>query len=234
MGLLTDLLGDGNATSSDVPDLIAGLICWVDADHFASTNGITARALADRSPYRSALTGTAGTFATSAFGTEPAIRFTGGGGYTSRLTSGAKPFTMFAVLSLSSMAAGPTIMGSTPAGTGFQVRVSAAGQIELLQQDVGGIGASTGSALTTATPYVVTVTYSSVGAWAMWVNGAASGSGITNVSPTAGSLMVAARDGAYNPFSGDLGAFLLYDNELSPTDIDAVEAYLAGRYGITV
>lgn len=223
----------GGGSSAETPETVNGLVCWVDADHFATDNTIPLRALADRSPLSTALVGSGATFKTGAFGTEPAVNWTVAGLYESRMAAGWKPFTAVAVISVSSLAAGRTIFGSGVASTGFQWRINTTGTQQLNEQSVAGIGTSS-TALAVNIPYLIGVTYSPTGAYAFRRNGAADGSGTTNRSPAAGTVAVGALAANSEPFLGDIGAFLLYNRVLTATELDNVEAYLAARYGIAI
>ena len=47
-------------------------------------------------------------------------------------------------------------------------------------------------------------------------------------------LYLGARGGASLFFAGDLAELLVYDSALSTADLEAVQAFLAAKYGLTL
>lgn len=64
----------------------------------------------------------------------------------------------------------------------------------------------------------------------LWTNGTSNGTQPN--SATCGTPTIGARSDSSSPFNGDVAEIILYDSDLADSDRQAVEAYLAAKYGL--
>ena len=167
----------------------------------------------------------------------PAIYFAGYGGqlemarYTTPATASAAEQTLFAVVSVTSLAAVRTISGPSASG-GLQVRVETTGKPGMVKALVANIGTST-NVVTASQWTLLTFTFSDTGnTYAHRMDGAANGSGSSAVSLTAGTTTVIGRNASTEPFVGYMAEVIKYTSLLNSTQIGEVEAYLLDKYAI--
>ena len=126
------------------------------------------------------------------------------------------------------------MLGAT-SSSGYQVNIATSSQWQVAGGSGGpGLGAS-GTTLSAASPYILVFTYDGSGNYVYRTNGTVSASGTNNQTPGASTLILGASSiAAANPFDGLIAEMVTYDNVLSSTDLDGLEAYLGAKYGISV
>lgn len=136
-----------------------------------------------------------------------------------------KPATFFCLFSPDTLAVYHTILSDTDGSTGMlcvQVEQTT-GNIRLLAEDEALLGTST-SGISAGSFARIIVTYSAIGEYAFYINGAAAGSGTTNHTIISGPPSIS-RNTAL-PVDGRYGEWGLYDSVLSGGDITDLDAYL--------
>lgn len=238
----------GVAAAVFSPSDITGLKLWLKADGTLwQDSARTTPATADADPVGAwddasglgvhATQGTAGnrpTLKTNILNGKPVLRFDGSSDrMVSSASAATKPFTVFAVFKAATVAVTSTMIGaSATSGMHWRIDQGGAHPQQILLQDVGVIGASTGGQ-TTAT-HVDAVTYSSGGAWAFYLDGVAKGTGTDNQTFTASTTTIG-YNGSNNGelCNGDLAEIIKYDSVLSTADMNRVGNYLETKYGVT-
>lgn len=195
----------------------AAITTWPDL----SVNGYTATA------------GTASpTWITGALGGQPVARFNGTSQYlTANANSGDPAQTVVAVISTAGTGS-RTIRGGDGSAA-LQVRIESTNNVGMVAQTVANIASGT-TPITLATPALAVASYNtSGGAWSIYVNGAAAGSG-TNVQGVTTRLTSIGRNGANNGeyYSGDIAELIVWNRVLNGTELATVNTYVTGRYGI--
>lgn len=137
-----------------------------------------------------------------------------------------KPVTICSVI-LPSSGAFQNIIGT--ATNGFASRVTPSLNLEMLKMGIASIGSSSGTVSSTVAN-LASFTYDAVGAYAFYINGAASGSGTNNqtIDTQVSSIGIGP---AAEFFNGDIGELLVYPSVLSAGNLTNVHNYLKGRWG---
>ena len=154
----------------------------------------------------------------------PAVSFDGGDSLICAVDPGANDFTVFAVIDPGGTG-DRTVIGATVANR-LQWRVQgSSGKMQVLLQGSSNRGVSTS---------VVPVGFSLVSivsTGAFYLNGAADGSW-TTVSFTADAQTYIGRQATGEYFNGYIAELLKYHAVLSTTDREAVDTYLANKWGL--
>lgn len=111
------------------------------------------------------------------------------------------------------------LAASATGGLMFDFRNSGVVDIRFLKQSVVVIGSSTAQ-LVQATNVVVAITYSGVGAYAIYKNAGTPATGTNNQTPSASTLQVSGQASRF--FHGDVAALAVYDGVLTADDVSAI------------
>lgn len=137
------------------------------------------------------------------------------------LSAAAKPFTIVARITVTSLAAPGTVVGPSAAG-GMQLRTDAGtGTLSYLSAFSANLATSSTSVVV-ATPVIVAVTYSGSGVVTFYIDGIAAGTATNNQTFSASTIVVGMNDaGAGNgePFSGVMAAISMYSATLSAGEV---------------
>lgn len=142
--------------------------------------------------------------------------------------SALKPTSFFAIVKPALLSSNRHIVGSS-VNSGFSHRL-ATGVPQVLAKNIAVVAiANTG--LTLNQFVHIGFTYGFAGSYAFYKSGVADGTGTNNVTIVDSALNIGARDGA-EYFNGDIGEIIIYDSALGTTDREAVESYLATKWGL--
>lgn len=174
------------------------------------------------------------TYKTVIINSLPVVRF-GTSGDTALNSSASSSYaaqTIFAVIKPTNTSGTQMIRGGITGSLALRLN---AGKIELLRQGVTVIGTGSTTVPTTGAS-IITASYDqSTGDWAVYLNGAADGSGTNNVTLTASGATTLGADGAFggDAFAGDMGEEFVFSTVLGSADRDSMVAYLASKWNIT-
>lgn len=222
------------------PDDVTGLRIWYQADALTLANNDPVATWTDSSgnshnmfmnsaPNRPV-------FRTNIVNSLPVVRFTASAVHAMETTGvpGNSPqVTIFMVIRPTTVVGRATVVGAGASGNlGFGLT---AGRPVMVKQGIADIGtAPVGNALGTTNFAVVTGVLDSTTSWAIYVNGAAAGSGSASVTFDGGGSRCLAGNTIFNsePFDGDIAEVIEYTAALSTQDRQDVEAYLTAKWGL--
>ena len=224
-----------NSSLYFAPNKFGGLELWLDASQLTGlVNNDPLGTWTDFSGKGNHATqGTAGfkpIYKTNIVNEKPIIRFDGIDDLmTCALTGSEKAVTFFAVVYVMDTTDISNAIVGTNANGGLGFKISNTGKIELVKVGTILIGASTTS-LGARVFKIVAGTYSSSGAFAFYLNGAADGSGTNDQTLTAGLTTQIGRDAVQTPFEGDIAEILKFHRVLTSVEIAYINSYLMNKY----
>ena len=141
----------------------------------------------------------------------------------------APNFSVFAVVKIPTVTNGTFLMGDNASG-GLTWRVNANGTQTLTRVAIADIGTSTGTAYTSGTWGVLTVTYGS-GTYAFYLNGSQVGTGTSSGTFAVPSLTeIGGGTASGSPFLGQVADFQVYDSAMTSSAVAAQYTSLYNTY----
>jgi hypothetical protein len=228
------------ALQTNNPSMLTnGLTMWVRADSGVTTSGSNVTAVTDLAENNTLSQGTSAnqpTLVSSDVNSQPALRFAGSQ-WLSNATVGLTGLDQDSTIITVAMTTTPSAQGysvylgtnSGTAGANRAVGYSGGGEWFDTTGSVSGGAAPTAGTFvaeeTTLDPTVSNVTFYQNGLQ----TSAQTLTGVTSLS--SGIALGAASDGS-SPWQGDIAEVLVYDHQLSPTELQQVQTYLIDRYGL--
>ena len=231
------LMGAGPEASGPafVPTQIAGLLTWWDFSALGLSNGAAISSVTDGSGNGNTLTQATGAnqplFQTGIQNGRAMAQFNGTTmNMGSSLTATTKPVTVFSLIRPTDLTAARAFLGSSVNG-GLELRlVTTTGVQSALESGTAVIGsATTGETVNVATS--LGFTYDVSGNYAFYSNGSANGTGLTNLTFAASTVVVGASPSVSDFMAGYIGEMLIYNSVLSTANRQSVESYLRSRWG---
>lgn len=235
--------GAGGA-STPIPLTIADLQFWFQANAALDSSGRAAMTLQNSVPWFSTVTpnmpGTAGAGAKrSATPLNGLGVYTFNAGNISRYTFASAPIlnplstaTVFAVFNPASFAVYTTLLYGTGSAS-FELSIDTTGALQTVASAVALIGTSS-TTLTAATWAQFNTRYNSgTGAYSFRVAQAAAGSGTNVQTISNGSNVIGYNSSTNNrDLNGDLAELIIYNRDLTLTEVQTIEAYLHAKWNV--
>lgn len=220
------------AASGFNPQTQGTLVNWYDASTLGLSNGANIVTFTDsKTGNPNPLTTSASnpTYATNQKnGLSTASLVTGQYFTTGGSSASIYPYTIAAVVNITSNAGSPSILGPSATG-GLQFRVEAGGDLGILSAATTLIGSST-SALASGSYHLVVVTINS-SSYAFYIDGVAAGSGANSTSLAAATaFLMGARNGSNDEMDGFIGEVQIYSSVLSSGDLAALHTYIVSKW----